>query len=357
MAIIKRKGRKNYYSVFWLNGKQKWISTGTDDKEIATSIDAHLQVAQKGNVSTERIVKAVKELMNHQEQTQLLLNSCWETYLSLRSVKLGKETQRKRRLSWNRMLHFVNLNFPRVKYLHEIDRHIAFAYTDYLFGSVNKGKTFNNHRGDLVTILNKLTYRAGLNENVFSLTEAANTDDSVSGRAFTELEIENILKIATGEYYGAALIALYTGLRFSDLAFLEWSEIEEDQFNLLPEKTKKHKTRVIVPFHERISDYFSSFKKSDNRWVFPDLQTSYGYGSRRSKFTTILKLAGINTNKTNVDSIVTFHSFRHTFATRLAEAGISQEIRMKLGGWKNENIAEIYNHDTTALEHAINQLK
>jgi len=48
----------------------------------------------------------------------------------------------------------------------------------------------------------------------------------------------------------------------------------------------------------------------------------------------------------------TFHSWRHTFRTRLAEAGVSDEIAKWLGGWTVDKTALRYDHDGRIAELA-----
>ena len=40
----------------------------------------------------------------------------------------------------------------------------------------------------------------------------------------------------------------------------------------------------------------------------------------------------------------TFHALRHSFASALANAGVSAELRMKLTGHKSESVHRIYTH-------------
>ena len=51
----------------------------------------------------------------------------------------------------------------------------------------------------------------------------------------------------------------------------------------------------------------------------------------------------------------TFHSWRHTFRTRLSEAGVSDEIAMRLGGWTQRSTAARYDHAERLddLRHAV----
>jgi integrase len=40
----------------------------------------------------------------------------------------------------------------------------------------------------------------------------------------------------------------------------------------------------------------------------------------------------------------TFHSWRHTFRTRLSEAGVSDDLAKRLGGWTEDATAARYDH-------------
>ena len=44
------------------------------------------------------------------------------------------------------------------------------------------------------------------------------------------------------------------------------------------------------------------------------------------------------------DQGYTFHSWRHTFRTRLSEAKVSTELAKKLGGWTEDATAARYDH-------------
>lgn len=54
-------------------------------------------------------------------------------------------------------------------------------------------------------------------------------------------------------------------------------------------------------------------------------------------FSAILKAAGLDCER------FTFHSWRHTFRTRLAEAGVSDQVAMRFG-WTNLTTSARYDH-------------
>ena len=55
-------------------------------------------------------------------------------------------------------------------------------------------------------------------------------------------------------------------------------------------------------------------------------------------FAKILKAAKIE------DDGYTFHMWRHTFRTRLSEAGVSDDLAKRLGGWTEDATAARYDH-------------
>jgi integrase len=84
-------------------------------------------------------------------------------------------------------------------------------------------------------------------------------------------------------------------------------------------------------------------------YVFPVHAAHYGHMHEVSPFRAILKAAGVTG--------ATFHSWRHTFRTRISEAGAPQEIAMALGGWSQAATAGMYSHDWGALDKAIRSMK
>ena len=68
--------------------------------------------------------------------------------------------------------------------------------------------------------------------------------------------------------------------------------------------------------------------------VYPRTHASNGPGL----FSKILKAAKV------ADDQYTFHSWRHTFRTRLSEAGVSDDLAKRLGGWTEDATAARYDH-------------
>lgn len=129
----------------------------------------------------------------------------------------------------------------------------------------------------------------------------------------------------------AALFSALTGLRFSDVEKLIWSEIRhsEEQGYYIRFKQKKTKGAETLPISD---DAFSLLdeRDDDRAKVFPNLE--YWQCAFLSGWT---KNAGINRK-------ITFHCFRHTFATLQITLGTDIYTVSKLLGHKNLQTTQVY---------------
>lgn len=131
----------------------------------------------------------------------------------------------------------------------------------------------------------------------------------------------------------AALFSALTGLRFSDILNLKWEELRQsDEHGNFLRKQIKKSGRFETMF---ISDQAYSIlgeSKEDQELVFAGL--AYG-----NKTTTILKdwlvKAGVNRH-------ITFHAFRHTYATLQITFGTDIYTLKDLLGQKDVKTTQIY---------------
>lgn len=150
------------------------------------------------------------------------------------------------------------------------------------------------------------------------------------------------------------LIALYSGMRLNEICQLEVNDLfNKDGVNLIYVRedgegdTKKLKTEAstrLVPVHPELEKigfitYAETMRKSGEVKLFPELKTgSLGYYSDNfSKwFSRFLKSIGAKTKKTS------FHSFRHTFRTAMAEAELPYDAIVAIGGWTSDSTQDNY---------------
>ena len=131
---------------------------------------------------------------------------------------------------------------------------------------------------------------------------------------------------------------------------MKWSEIDLAQgiIHRKPLKTEKYGIAVTLPITEPIREALEAsegFADHDNGdgWVFPLHGALYG---RRGKNVQALLNFREVLDEAEIDGDYTFHSWRHTAATRLAESGVGVETRKRILGHRRDETAERYDHDT-----------
>jgi integrase len=185
---------------------------------------------------------------------------------------------------------------------------------------------------------------------------------------FTPKQVEALMKAAIArehgkpvfdageEWQGAILFAYFTGARLQDVANITWGAID------LPTKTITYRSRktgklVTIPIHPQLENYLLELPAPDSgrAFVFPKL-AGRGTGGRSGlsmTFSRIMargRVAGEVLHKAKKGGkgrtvrALTFHSLRHSFNSAMANAGVSQEIRMKLTGHSSAEMNKGYTH-------------
>ncbi len=129
----------------------------------------------------------------------------------------------------------------------------------------------------------------------------------------------------------AALFSALTGLRYSDIEKLIWSEIQhsKEQGFYIRFRQKKTKDTETLPISENAFELLNERSLPDEK-VFKDLK--YWQCAYLDDWTT----------KAGIDRKITFHSFRHTFATLQLTLGSDIYTVSKMLGHKNLQTTQIY---------------
>jgi integrase len=158
------------------------------------------------------------------------------------------------------------------------------------------------------------------------------------------------------EWRGAILLAYYTGARLQDVANITWSGVDLP-FKTLTYRAKKTGKIVIIPLHPELEAHLLELDAPDSgkAFVFPRL-AGLGTGGRSGlsmTFSRIMARAGIagevlreakKGGQGRTVRSLTFHSLRHSFNSAMANAGVAQEIRMKLTGHTSTEMNKGYTH-------------
>jgi integrase len=181
---------------------------------------------------------------------------------------------------------------------------------------------------------------------------------------FTPAQVSKLIRAAEGDWYGAILLAYYTGARLGDVANMQWSAIDLEQrlIRFTPSKTKKP---VTIPLHDELERELLKKPGIGKAFLFPSL-AGKGTGGKHGlsgRFAAIMEKAGIEGKITQhakggrALSNLSFHSLRHSFNSAMANAGVSQEIRQHLTGHASAETNRVYtHHELEPLRAAIARL-
>ena len=127
------------------------------------------------------------------------------------------------------------------------------------------------------------------------------------------------------------LAAAETGMRAGEIGRLKWEDIDFQAGELRVVETKNKDPRV-VPFTTRFRAVLEEMK--GEMTVHPT-RSVFGAVDIKKGLAAALKRA-------RIEKHISLHSFRHQFATRALEAGVSSFHLQAIGGWKSPMMLQRY---------------
>jgi len=182
---------------------------------------------------------------------------------------------------------------------------------------------------------------------------------------FTHEEVQKMLNaVPFLEWQTLILFGYFIGARLSDCVHMKWENIHPEQGVIIYHQQKTNK-KVTVPMHFHVIEhlkYISTFGTTG--LMCPKLSTkgSGGKHGLSEGFKRIVIKAGLDPMEVKGKGIRnftkrTFHSLRHSFNSALANAGISEEVRMKLTGHSSKAMNQNYTHlQMATLKNAMTAL-
>lgn len=220
-------------------------------------------------------------------------------------------------------------------------------------------KTINLEVGTIRGILRRYRLWANLQPDVRMLATPDDIGKSLS------LEEEKKLLDACAESRSrsllpAVLLALNTGMRYSELRLLHWQQIDLTRRTVRVGKSKtKAGTGRVIPLNNKATEVLKFWaeqfpNREPEHFVFP----SERYGAGGDKFEpTVHSIDSTRaitswkeaweTVKENTEVTIRFHDLRHTCVTRMLEGGVPLSVVASILGWSpatTARMAKRYGH-------------
>ncbi|MBA3833567.1 MAG: site-specific integrase [Chthoniobacterales bacterium] len=222
--------------------------------------------------------------------------------------------------------------------------------------------------------------RQGLiTHNPAEAIEMLQTDNESTRHPFDLHQVSAILeeaaKIKVGkpthtsrDWQGVIMVAFYTGGRLQDVTNLRWESIDLEN-KWIAFRAGKTRQRIKVPMHDSLHDFLLELPAPDNvkAFVFPALagKRAGGKSGLSMAFKRIMERAKVRgevarerTGKAGrTVNTLSFHSFRHTLTSIMANAGVPIEVRQKFTGHASADMNVRYtHHEVETLRSAVGKL-
>ena len=333
-----------WFQIYGMDGKRIRKSTGTADRDKAQAIEHTFRMAFAGSTTADKLHALLDNLCGTRSEG-LPLNEVWAVYersLEATNKKLGAMTLRIRKNECKRFANWARESYPAAPVAEKVNRACVIAFAQHLAKSGISGKTRKNIIADLGTIWECLRMERDNIDNCWNLVKV-DASDSERGKPFTREQEAEILKAAKTvghDWYEASMVARHTGLRYSDIARIktEAVNLEKGEIRMRPNKTKRFGIDLNSPINSALRPVMEALVKRGGEYLFPEHAAAYPRFDKVSPFRDVLEAAKVTGDGH------TFHSWRHTFRTRLSEAGVSDDLAKRLGGWTEDATAARYDH-------------
>lgn len=359
-TIIKREREKGklYFFLSYYTGETRVNSKGITEKirkhqslNLFTWKEPKDRIKKDHNkqvelIASEILIKKLNELAkadiyNEFEKERLKTKELQEQDFIQYFNMLTKKRKGNNYKSWLSVQNYLNEYFPNGIRFADIDIKSMNDFKEYLLStkSTRSAKTtlsvnsalsyFNKVKASL-----KQAYKDGfLQRDINAQIDPIKAQET--RREFLTLEeLQSLVKTPCNDIVlkKASLFSALTGLRFSDIEKLKGNEVRKDStgyyLTFTQQKTKGVENHYIS---KQAYDLLGNFKNDDSQ-VFEGLKYSAYANKHLAQW---IGAAGITKN-------ITFHSFRHTYATLQLDNGTDIYTVSKLLGHKSIKTTQIY---------------
>ena len=400
-GTIEKKGR-HFHLKIRIGGKTKCtLLLGKDDKPVTTRRDAEVAAALLRPVlraeQKEEIALHIASARKLRHENSFPIEQIWPTYLEQYDRPDSSEsTLHSYEKSLRHFTDWLEKEHPAIRQTNQITKELAGAYFAYLWNTRKvTGKTFNIYRQALRLIFKHILEPAGLDANPFEHipTKPLHTESRLP---FTEEQVRAIFDgFETGFFYETEVMRLgagrkhvrvkrklrfepmfkdemrvllmlccWTGCRGQDGCLMHWSNVDLEQgvITYIPRKTanKTNNREVSLPLHPELAAAlndamaFRDRNRGNEDYIIPSVAERYqrnpdGVQEDVRKIIHCATGEVITANscpehRAHRANRYSLHSFRHTFVSFCANAGVPLDVVATIVGHGSSMMTRHYAH-------------
>lgn len=396
---------KRWYLKIRVNGraKVKMLRDGdgnpvTTEKAANAAADGYRKILFAE--SREEIALQIAEARKLKRQSGLLLIEAWQEYLKQPNRPDSAPATLAKYESYLRaFVEWVNETRPEIRRVAEIDRETVEDYLAALWSTGISARTYNAYVQALRMVFKHLAAPAALDGNPFDRV-AKKTPETASRHEFTPEQVNAIFagfdsgffyeteteRLTTGrsrervknrlefkplhaeEMRVLLNLCCWTGCRGQDGCLMRWRNVDmtTGQISYIPLKTarKTNHRAVTLPMHPQLFEALTAAAKWRDRnnpgedFILPAVAERYRRnpsGVQKDTMKIIRCATGLNTTAAASDTFgrrklaanaYSLHSFRHTFVSFCANAGVPLAVVAEIVGHGNPAMTRHYSHIT-----------
>ena len=391
---IYKKGNRFYLRVM-IDGKRKAYILRNENDSYCTTKDQAKEAADRMTkraeaIDTERkYVEAVAELRDLRNKATVTAAQLWEMYeKSPRTQEMSDKEARWQKSVFSRFSAWMRAHGASM--VSDITPTLAGEYMAE-YGKTVSNKTFNEVRTVINRILKVAVKASVLLENPLADVEKRPLE-TISRQEFTEAQVQKIFDgFKIGFFYEMnakrkkdgtqgkirmeykplfkdemeVLLKLccFTGCDGENGCLMRWDNVDLDknEISYVREKTKKttKKRKVItLPIHDTLRSallWAKGWQRPDSPYILPNVADRYirNHDGIQKDVMKIIRIAlGVETTDSGdtgtrrklAANIYSLHSFRHTFVSFCANAGVPMAVVASIVGHGNPAMTRHYAH-------------
>jgi len=371
MASVVRRAKSRFWTACYTarDGRQLKKSTKTTDRRAAVQIALDLerveQQARAGTLTTTQLQKVLNDV-SEKVTGDSIVGPSIEAYLTdwLAGVDVRNSKGTRERYGNTVRLFLEQLDDRAKKPINTLTPRDFDAFVRRRLAQGAAPKTTLIDLKTLGVAFRRAESYGLILKNPVAAVQAPKVESS-ERMLFTQDEVQKLLAAApTLEWQTLILLGYFVGARLGDCVHMRWDHVHPEEGVLVYEQQKTGK-KVTVPMHFHVIEhlnYLSTFGTTG--FLCPKLATK-GPGGKHGLsegFKRIILKAGLDPmtvpgKGTRNFSRRSFHSLRHSFNSALANAGVPEDIRMKLTGHSSKAMNQNYTHlDVATLKNAVTAL-